>query len=45
MAVRETGSADALDVLDPKLDLLAADLTWWAQTLRAGRRADFAGAA
>lgn len=38
MAVRESGSADDLAPLDPRLDLLAADLEWWADALRAVRQ-------
>jgi NAD(P)H-dependent FMN reductase len=36
--VRETGSSDALEVLEPRLDLLVTDLVWWAQALRSARQ-------
>jgi NAD(P)H-dependent FMN reductase len=36
--VRKSGSTEALDVLEPRLDLLAADLLWWSHALRAARQ-------
>jgi NAD(P)H-dependent FMN reductase len=36
--VRETGSPDALETLEPRLDLLVADLVWWAEALRSARQ-------
>jgi NAD(P)H-dependent FMN reductase len=41
----DEASDEAFAALEPKLDLLAADLAWWAQTLRTGRRAELVGAA
>jgi len=38
MQVRQSGSSEALGELDPRLDLLAQDLTWWARALQVARQ-------
>jgi NAD(P)H-dependent FMN reductase len=37
MMATRAGEADALAALEPRLDLLAEDLTWWGRALRAAR--------